>query len=523
MALLLVANTAAAVQVVYSYDSLNRITNVDYGNGSVINYTYDSAGNRLTYSGAVANDAIAPTISITSPTSGLSYTNGSSTISLSGTASDNVGVTTVIWSDDRGGIGVATGTNNWGITSIPLKYGVNNITVTAYDAAGNSTPAILAVTFAPGSRSSGTTTNTVFSDNFNGNTIDPTKWTTSGNNVLQTNGTMEVLTTVTDAGGSLTSVAIPVNSTGKITITRQVFVHYGYPDFEGQFGITIGSLPQFGIRYANMTYSDGVTYQACYGFILVRNGARPDVIADQGDVGPAIAPLWDTWFNEKLTYDPLSGIMEYFINGISQTNYNVGILSQTNSSPTMSLFFSAWGWFTGHEQLFSNLVVSQVVPASVSVPLNQITGYRFANGIFHFALSAPPGSNYVIYASTDLKYWTPMATNAMPSGGLITFVDSNASQYPHRFYRAVPLGTVVTEPPGPPSPELTEIGVNVGGSFQFNLNGPMGSNYVIQASSNLMNWVNVSTNSIPSGGVSGFSFPISPSQPQMFYRALPAP
>ena len=32
----------------YTYDSLNRVTKVDYGDGLVMNYTYDAAGNRLT-------------------------------------------------------------------------------------------------------------------------------------------------------------------------------------------------------------------------------------------------------------------------------------------------------------------------------------------------------------------------------------------------------------------------------------------------------------------------------------------
>ena len=137
----------------YSYDSLNRLTNVDYGNGSVISYTYDAAGNRLTYSGAVANDTIAPSIAITNPTSGYFFTTSNSTINLSGTASDNTGVTLVTWQNYIGiisiGIGDASGTNSWSITAIPLKTGDNYIYVTAYDAAGNSTYATLTVTYTP--------------------------------------------------------------------------------------------------------------------------------------------------------------------------------------------------------------------------------------------------------------------------------------------------------------------------------------------------------------------------------------
>lgn len=37
-----------AATITYTYDSLNRLTSVDYGNGATISYTYDAAGNRLT-------------------------------------------------------------------------------------------------------------------------------------------------------------------------------------------------------------------------------------------------------------------------------------------------------------------------------------------------------------------------------------------------------------------------------------------------------------------------------------------
>ena len=137
----------------FGYDSLNRLTNVDYGNGSVISYTYDAAGNRLTYSGAVANDTIAPSIAITNPTSDYFFTTSNSTINLSGTAADNTGVTLVTWQNYIGIIGVgfgdASGTNSWSITGIPLQLGDNGIDVTAYDAAGNTADVFLDVTYTP--------------------------------------------------------------------------------------------------------------------------------------------------------------------------------------------------------------------------------------------------------------------------------------------------------------------------------------------------------------------------------------
>lgn len=51
-----------------SYDSLNRLTKADYGNGLVINYTYDAAGNRLAQvMSSVPLVVISPTVTTISP------------------------------------------------------------------------------------------------------------------------------------------------------------------------------------------------------------------------------------------------------------------------------------------------------------------------------------------------------------------------------------------------------------------------------------------------------------------------
>jgi YD repeat-containing protein len=140
--------TWSALAVSYSYDSLNRLTNVDYGNGCVTSYTYDAAGNRLTYSGVVTNDTVAPTLAITNPTSGLTYVTTNATVNLDGTATDDSGISLITWENFYGyGIGTATGTTNWSISGIPLHVGDNYLYVTAFDLAGNSTEAALTVTY----------------------------------------------------------------------------------------------------------------------------------------------------------------------------------------------------------------------------------------------------------------------------------------------------------------------------------------------------------------------------------------
>ncbi len=96
-------------------------------------------------------DTTPPTATITAPTPQAGYSASATPLALGGTASDNVGVTQVTWSNAAtGGTGTAAGTSAW-TASIPLAAGTNAITVTARDAAGNTgTDSIAAVYWPPG-------------------------------------------------------------------------------------------------------------------------------------------------------------------------------------------------------------------------------------------------------------------------------------------------------------------------------------------------------------------------------------
>jgi uncharacterized protein (TIGR03437 family) len=97
---------------------------------------------------ALSGDSVPPAIAITNPTSAPNHTAASSPVTLSGTAADNNTVVIVRWSNDRGGSGAAFGTTAWSVPAVTLQPGVNNITVTAWDANGNANSAHLAVTYA---------------------------------------------------------------------------------------------------------------------------------------------------------------------------------------------------------------------------------------------------------------------------------------------------------------------------------------------------------------------------------------
>ncbi len=60
------------------------------------------------------------------------------------------------------------------------------------------------------------------------------------------------------------------------------------------------------------------------------------------------------------------------------------------------------------------------------------------DGAFHLTAAGPDAAWFRLEYSTDLMNWTPVCTNQVIQGA-IDFVDPEAPDQPHRYYRAVPL------------------------------------------------------------------------------------
>lgn len=94
-------------------------------------------------------DSIAPTVAITNPTTAAAIARNCPTLTMSGTASDNKGVASLTWANSANS---KTGDCNydgtsWSVEKISLVKGENPITITASDAAGNKSTAIIKVTY----------------------------------------------------------------------------------------------------------------------------------------------------------------------------------------------------------------------------------------------------------------------------------------------------------------------------------------------------------------------------------------
>jgi len=207
------STTSYSANVSYSFSG---------GDGSKTVYVWykDAAGNVSTaYAHTITLDTTSPTVIISSPTSGSTYTATSSTISLGGSASDNSsGISSVSWSNSRGGNGTATGTASWSVSSISLSTGDNVITVTAKDGANNSGTDTLQVTYSggttvsvptvsTGSASSVTTSSATLNGTVNANGGTTTAWFNYGTTSGSYTGTSS---TQTVTGSSNTTVSIGI-------------------------------------------------------------------------------------------------------------------------------------------------------------------------------------------------------------------------------------------------------------------------------------------------------------------------
>jgi hypothetical protein len=173
-------------------------------------------------------------------------------------------------------------------------------------------------------------------------------------------------------------------------------------------------------------------------------------------------------------------------------------------------FNTALGWEpqSGQAVCITNALTNSAAATYGRPP--QLAGTLAAGGRLQFVLRGQSGGNYVVQASTDLVNWRSISTNAIPAGGSIPISDSDMTNYVRRFYRAV---TVTTSPP-----QLVVLTANRV-SATLVLNGQTGSQCVIQASSNLVNWTAILTNIIPDAGTIQITDSGATSQNRRFYRA----
>jgi hypothetical protein len=127
---------SGSLAFLYVFDKEGRVNSVGYP------ITFGTAGGGGGGSGAV------PLVSITSPSEDSSYALKSpvDTVSLSGTAASNAGISRVTWQTDQGETGTAEGQEKWKAPLIPVVKGDNVVVVRAEDEQGNIGTSVINIT-----------------------------------------------------------------------------------------------------------------------------------------------------------------------------------------------------------------------------------------------------------------------------------------------------------------------------------------------------------------------------------------
>jgi hypothetical protein len=165
-------------------------------------------------------------------------------------------------------------------------------------------------------------------------------------------------------------------------------------------------------------------------------------VTNQGN-GAALGGWYDrVWFSTNGVLDTSSiDLGEFYFNqGVPAG----GSYAQTNSLTlpvsgigvyTLFVQVDIYNWIyesNKRNNISGPLTVSVLPPVSFSI---SPAGMRWTSNGFQLQLDGLAGSAVVIYTSTDLRLWTPIYTNP-PATGSIQFLDSSATNYPLRFYRA---------------------------------------------------------------------------------------
>jgi hypothetical protein len=100
-------------------------------------------------------------------------------------------------------------------------------------------------------------------------------------------------------------------------------------------------------------------------------------------------------------------------------------------------YFAATAYNTlGLESDYSN-EADYTVPGTTGGALAELHISAAPAGQFILTVTGPVGNTYEIQATQDFKTWTVIGTVTVPALGSLTFTDTNAANYPVRYYRTL--------------------------------------------------------------------------------------
>jgi len=443
-------------------------------------YDVKAAGKTLYVAGAdggfsilTLSDINPPEVFITMPTSASVYTNTTGTLNLSGTADDNLGlaqgiVAGVAWANSRGGGGNAPGTTNWTVSGIALLPGTNILTVTAFDATGNSSNVALTVFYQPPLESQTITFPAIADHTFGDPPIPLAAAASSGlavnfsvtsgpasvsNNVLTLRGAGTVVVEANQSGSASFNAAVPVDVSFNVARANQ------YTAFDPVSDKSVGDAP----FVLSATASSGLPVafaivsgpSTVVGNLVTLSGAGTVTVraSQSGDTNYNAAPDVDLSFAvaklpQFITFGSLGrqvfGDAPFALAGIASSGLPVSfsVLSGPATVSGNMLTLAGPGLVVLRASQAGDGTYAPAPNADqvlMVAPGNNVVSdfHRLANGMFSLRFYGEAGTNCVVLASTNLMNWLPLITNQVGGLGYLEFTDFSATNYSRRFYRAV--------------------------------------------------------------------------------------
>ena len=382
-------------------------------------------------------DLQAPSIQIVSPTSLRVYTNGTGTVSLAGIASDNEVVARVSWSNDRGGSGDAVGSTNWAVPEVVLQLGTNMITVTAFDEAGNSAASTLTVIYQATNQSQ-IITFTAIADHTFGDPPIPLMAAASSE--------LPVAFSVVSGSATVTSSnTLILTGAGAVTVEAD---QSGNASFNPAAPVDLS----FNVARASQSIT----------FVPVPNHAASD------------SPF-------ALSATTSSGLPAYFdvLSGPAVLDTN-GVVTLIGAGMVTVI-----AWQPGNSNYNPAITVPDsftVSPIPQTITFGQLSQQKVGDA--PFSLNAT--------SSSGLQVGFSVSGPALLSGNIVTLTGSGtviitASQSGNNTYAAA---APVTQSFFilPADNTLVSMGFVTNGGFQMAFYGTIGTNYTLQASTDLSNW-----------------------------------
>jgi hypothetical protein len=395
-------------------------------------------------------DIQAPNIYITDPVFGNFWTSSTSTLNLGGGSDDNVGVTAITWANDRGGSGqVSPPLDSWYVSGIKLYPGTNNITATAFDSAGNSGNDVLTVVYPTTNQNQTIIFPPIVAHTFGDAPIMLDAAASSG---------LPVTFSVVSGPATLTSSnVLALNGAGTVTVQAS----------------------QPGNNSFNPAPSTNVSFTVALANQAITFAPIPTK-------APTDAPF-------ALTATTSSGLPVYFSvlsgpAGINSSNYVTLVGAGTVSILAWQPGNSNYNAAASVQQSFT---ISQIPQTIAFGALSQQRSVDAPFPIYASASSGLPVNLSVLSGPAQLSGNVLKLTGA----GTVTVRASQAGSSVFAPAANVDQSLTVL----PPSNTVGSPQYNVSG-FNLTFYGTVGSNYLFQASSNLVNWTSLQsftcTNSI---------------------------